>query len=341
MEFINPVIISAINLLLKDCTKVYSAINDGILIILDAYFESNKEQAARALKIYRKYMEENEEVIIWMNNTKNLSEDSSTLSISAAPTTLIESMEDYLNELNNSGNNGNASNKPSNKSKASEKSTSTATSTSTPATKQRGDSLVNTSKPSVLNSSSVSKSSGSIAPPPSSSYATSGVASVGTLADPFDSLSLNSPAPTVFIPQPTSNDYATKAASVKQVLTAVRPNVTPFATATNNVFQPQVRPDYSAQGNFVMPTNPGIMPMAPIPATTGVYPIGYVPGPHGYTGFVPAPYGNYYGATPMYVQPGMVPGYPMQTGLQQTQLPTPQQASGQVKPATKPFDPFG
>jgi len=294
-------------------------------------------------------MEENEEVIIWINNTKNLSEDSSTLSVSAAPSTLIESMEDYLNGLN-SGNNSNVSNKPSNKSKASEK--STATSTSTPVTKQRGDSLVNIPKSSVSRSGSISKSSGSIAPPPSSSYATSGVGSVGTLADPFDSLSLNSPAPTVFSSQPTStptftptsnsNDYATKAASVKQVLTAVRPNVTPFTTAPNSALQPQVRPDYSAQGNFVMPTNSGIMPMTPIPVTTGVYPIGYVPGPPvGYTGFVPAPYGNYYGVTPMYVQPGMVPGYPMQTGLQQTQLPTPQQASGQVKPATKPFDPFG
>jgi len=217
------------------------------------------------------------------------------------------------------------------------KSTSTASSTSTPSTKQRGDSLVNINN--SKSSGSISKASGSIVPPPSSSYATSGVGSVGTLADPFDSLSLNSPAPTVFNSQPVSNDYATKAASVKQVLTAARPNVTPFTSAPNNV-QSQVRPDYTAQGNFaMMATNPGIVPMTPVPTTTGVYPMGYVSGPPGYAGFVPAPYGNYYGATPMFVQPGMVPGYPMQPGLQQTQFP--QQASGQVKPATKPFDPFG
>lgn len=93
----NPITALAFEMLLKDSFKLYRGLNDGIITLLESYFTLEKRVAITALEIYRGFMRETSSIIAMYEMAKK----KFTLEVpdlKHAPTTLINSLEDYIRE---------------------------------------------------------------------------------------------------------------------------------------------------------------------------------------------------------------------------------------------------
>jgi len=94
----NNIIATAFTLLLKDSFKLYSALNDGIINILENYFNMLKPNATKALEIYRLFTKETDGIIQFFEISKRFSR-SDLPELQHAPTTLVEALEAYIKDL--------------------------------------------------------------------------------------------------------------------------------------------------------------------------------------------------------------------------------------------------
>jgi len=94
----NNIIATAFTLLLKDSFKLYSALNDGIINILENYFNMSKVNATKALEIYKLFTKETDGIIQFFEISKRFSR-SDLPELQHAPTTLVEALENYIKDL--------------------------------------------------------------------------------------------------------------------------------------------------------------------------------------------------------------------------------------------------
>jgi len=95
--------------MLKDSFKLYKALNDGIINLLEHYFNMTKSNAIKALEIYRLFSKETDGLIQFFDITRKFSR-SDLPEIQHAPTTLVDALETYIKELDE-GKNPNSNNK--------------------------------------------------------------------------------------------------------------------------------------------------------------------------------------------------------------------------------------
>lgn len=101
-EVNNDVILTAFRLLVNDLLALFQELNEGVINILEHYFEMSKVDAERALKIYKKFVEQTKYVIDYLRVAKHL-EFATKLhvpTIKHAPTALTSSLEEYLDDPN-------------------------------------------------------------------------------------------------------------------------------------------------------------------------------------------------------------------------------------------------
>ncbi|XP_044530012.1 clathrin coat assembly protein AP180 isoform X29 [Gracilinanus agilis] len=117
-ELTNGVINAAFMLLFKDLIKLFACYNDGVINLLEKFFEMKKGQCKDALEIYKRFL-------------TRMTRVSEFLKVAEAPSSLMETLEQHLNTLEGKKT-GNKSGAPSPLSKSSPATTVTSPN-STPA----------------------------------------------------------------------------------------------------------------------------------------------------------------------------------------------------------------
>ncbi|XP_034503963.1 clathrin coat assembly protein AP180 isoform X5 [Ailuropoda melanoleuca] len=257
-ELTNGVINAAFMLLFKDLIKLFACYNDGVINLLEKFFEMKKGQCKDALEIYKRFLTRMTRVSEFLKVAEQVGIDKGDIpDLTQAPSSLMETLEQHLNTLEGKkpGNNE-GSGAPSPLSKSSPATTVTSPN-STPAktidTSPPVDLFatasaavpVSTSKPSsdLLDlqpdfSSGGAAAAATPAPPPPSGGATawgdllgedslaalSSVPSEAQISDPF------APEPT---PPTTASEIATASASASATaaVTAVTADVDLFGDA--------------------------------------------------------------------------------------------------------------
>ncbi|XP_068407799.1 clathrin coat assembly protein AP180 isoform X5 [Eschrichtius robustus] len=256
-ELTNGVINAAFMLLFKDLIKLFACYNDGVINLLEKFFEMKKGQCKDALEIYKRFLTRMTRVSEFLKVAEQVGIDKGDIpDLTQAPSSLMETLEQHLNTLEGKKP-GNKSGAPSPLSKSSPATTVTSPN-STPAktidTSPPVDLFatasaavpVSASKPSsdLLDLQPDFSSAGAAAaatpapPPPSSGGATawgdllgedslaalSSVPSEAQISDPF------APEPT---PPATTAEIATTSASASTTttVTAVTAEVDLFGDA--------------------------------------------------------------------------------------------------------------
>jgi len=97
----NPIIVYGFTLLLKDSFKLYRALNDAIIHVLEHYFSMSKSNAQKALDIYKLFTKETDGIIQFFDITRKFSK-TDLPELQHAPTTLVEALENYVREADDS-----------------------------------------------------------------------------------------------------------------------------------------------------------------------------------------------------------------------------------------------
>ncbi|EPZ35267.1 ANTH-domain-containing protein [Rozella allomycis CSF55] len=97
-ELDNAVTLESFKFLVKDSLKLYHALNEGVIKILDKYFEMTKEDAKKALELYKQFNEVTDKIIDFFKVAKRVESGLSTQipDIKSPPASLIDSLTEYL-----------------------------------------------------------------------------------------------------------------------------------------------------------------------------------------------------------------------------------------------------
>ncbi|CAF1145829.1 unnamed protein product [Adineta ricciae] len=110
-ELTNGVINSCFFLLIKDLIRLYAAFNDGMINLLEKYFDMNKKQCREGLDIYKRFLERTDKVSTFLKVAEQLSvyvyrtsgmdrseipDLSRRIDDNRAPSSLLEALENHL-----------------------------------------------------------------------------------------------------------------------------------------------------------------------------------------------------------------------------------------------------
>eukprot|EP00096_Caligus_rogercresseyi_P015455 TRINITY_DN788_c0_g1_i2.p1 TRINITY_DN788_c0_g1~~TRINITY_DN788_c0_g1_i2.p1 ORF type:complete len:565 (-),score=154.90 TRINITY_DN788_c0_g1_i2:3013-4707(-) len=96
----NGVINSAFMLLFRDLIRLFACYNDGIINLLEKYFEMNKKNAREALEIYKKFLVRMDRVSEFLKVAEKFGIDKNDIpDLAGAPSSLLEALESHLANL--------------------------------------------------------------------------------------------------------------------------------------------------------------------------------------------------------------------------------------------------
>ena len=96
----NEISLTAFRLLTRDLLDLYNAENEAVMNVLSNYFEMSKQDAERAIKIYKKFCSQTDQVVQYLSVARQY-EHATRLEIPKikhAPTSLAKSLQEYLND---------------------------------------------------------------------------------------------------------------------------------------------------------------------------------------------------------------------------------------------------
>ncbi|KAF8471706.1 ANTH domain-containing protein [Kalaharituber pfeilii] len=99
-EVDNEITLTAFRLLVMDLLVFFHVVNEGVINVLEHYFEMSRFDAERALEIYKIFTKQTADVVEYLQTARRL-ETSTRLQIpnlKHAPTSLTQSLEEYLND---------------------------------------------------------------------------------------------------------------------------------------------------------------------------------------------------------------------------------------------------
>ncbi|XP_039385990.1 clathrin coat assembly protein AP180 isoform X11 [Mauremys reevesii] len=118
-ELTNGVINAAFMLLFKDLIKLFACYNDGVINLLEKFFEMKKGQCKDALEIYKRFLTRMTRVSEFLKVAEQVGIDKGDIpDLTQAPSSLMETLEQHLNTLEGKKP-GNSSGAPSPLSKSS------------------------------------------------------------------------------------------------------------------------------------------------------------------------------------------------------------------------------
>jgi hypothetical protein len=99
-DLTNGVINSAFMLLFRDLIRLFACYNDGIINLLEKYFDMNKKNAKEALDSYKKFLIRMDRVAEFLKVAENVGVDKTDVpELSKAPSSLLEALESHLANL--------------------------------------------------------------------------------------------------------------------------------------------------------------------------------------------------------------------------------------------------
>ncbi|XP_035299752.1 clathrin coat assembly protein AP180 isoform X26 [Cricetulus griseus] len=269
-ELTNGVINAAFMLLFKDLIKLFACYNDGVINLLEKFFEMKKGQCKDALEIYKRFLTRMTRVSEFLKVAEQVGIDKGDIpDLTQAPSSLMETLEQHLNTLEGKKP-GNKSGAPSPLSKSSPVTTVTSPN-STPAK------TIDTSPPVDLFATASAAVPVSAAKPssdlldlqPDFSGATGGAAapvppsSAGGATAWGDSLAALSSVPSEapisdpFAPEPppptATTETASASASTTTTVTAITAEVDLFGGFGGSFMAPSTTPVTPAQNNLLQP----------------------------------------------------------------------------------------
>ncbi|XP_021931113.1 phosphatidylinositol-binding clathrin assembly protein isoform X2 [Zootermopsis nevadensis] len=146
-DLINGVINMAFMLLFRDLIRLFAGYNDGIINLLEKYFDMNKKQCRDALDLYKKFLIRMDRVAEFLKVAENVGIDKGDIpDLTKAPSSLLDALEQHLASLE--GKKGSAANTPTQTARTNVKSgvsalSSTSTAFGTAAANTRLDSHTN------------------------------------------------------------------------------------------------------------------------------------------------------------------------------------------------------
>ncbi|KAI5480186.1 ENTH domain containing protein [Pseudohyphozyma bogoriensis] len=98
----DEVAMTALRLLVKDLLVLFTAVNEGVINVLEHYFEMSHVDATTALKIYKTFCRDTEKVVAFLGVAKKLHNvlNVPIPNLKHAPVSLVSSLEEYLNDPN-------------------------------------------------------------------------------------------------------------------------------------------------------------------------------------------------------------------------------------------------
>ncbi|XP_039273705.1 phosphatidylinositol-binding clathrin assembly protein LAP-like isoform X3 [Styela clava] len=111
-ELTNGVVNSAFMLLFKDLIRLFACYNDGIINLLEKYFDMKKHHCKEALDLYKKFLTRMEKVSEFLKVAEQVGIDKGDIpDLTQAPNSLLDALEQHYATLD--GKKGNATSKPS------------------------------------------------------------------------------------------------------------------------------------------------------------------------------------------------------------------------------------
>ncbi|NP_001264914.1 clathrin coat assembly protein AP180 isoform 5 [Mus musculus] len=99
-ELTNGVINAAFMLLFKDLIKLFACYNDGVINLLEKFFEMKKGQCKDALEIYKRFLTRMTRVSEFLKVAEQVGIDKGDIpDLTQAPSSLMETLEQHLNTL--------------------------------------------------------------------------------------------------------------------------------------------------------------------------------------------------------------------------------------------------
>lgn len=110
-DLTNGVINMCFMLLFRDLIRLFACYNDGIINLLEKYFDMNKKQCRDALDLYKKFLTRMDRVGEFLKVAENVGIDKGDLpDLTKAPSSLLEALEQHLATME--GKKGSAANTP-------------------------------------------------------------------------------------------------------------------------------------------------------------------------------------------------------------------------------------
>ncbi|XP_054717784.1 phosphatidylinositol-binding clathrin assembly protein LAP-like isoform X7 [Uloborus diversus] len=99
-DLCNGVVNSCFMLLFRDLIRLFACYNDGIINLLEKYFDMNKKHARDALDIYKKFLIRMDRVAEFLKVAENIGIDKGEIpDLTKAPSSLLEALEQHLAAL--------------------------------------------------------------------------------------------------------------------------------------------------------------------------------------------------------------------------------------------------
>ncbi|XP_078619626.1 LOW QUALITY PROTEIN: phosphatidylinositol-binding clathrin assembly protein-like [Branchiostoma floridae x Branchiostoma japonicum] len=96
-ELTNGVINSCFMLLFKDCIRLFACYNDGIINLLEKYFDMNKKQCKEGLDNYKKFLIRMDKVSDFLKTAEQVGIDKGEIpDLTKAPASLLDALEQHL-----------------------------------------------------------------------------------------------------------------------------------------------------------------------------------------------------------------------------------------------------
>ncbi|XP_076230471.1 phosphatidylinositol-binding clathrin assembly protein lap isoform X12 [Nomia melanderi] len=110
-DLTNSVINMAFTQLFRDLIRLFACYNDGIINLLEKYFDMNKKQCREALDLYKKFLIRMDRVGEFLKVAENVGIDKGEIpDLTKAPSSLLDALEQHLASLE--GKKGSAANTP-------------------------------------------------------------------------------------------------------------------------------------------------------------------------------------------------------------------------------------
>ncbi|XP_030055005.1 clathrin coat assembly protein AP180 isoform X6 [Microcaecilia unicolor] len=291
-ELTNGVINAAFMLLFKDLIKLFACYNDGIINLLEKFFEMKKGQCKDALEIYKRFLTRMTRVSEFLKVAEQVGIDKGDIpDLTQAPSSLMETLEQHLNTLEGKkpGNNE-GSGAPSPMSKASPATTVTSPNTTPSRTVDTSPPVDLFATSSITGAISATRPSNDLldlqpdftssvqsAPAPST-----GASSWGdTLSAPPSAVSSEIPLCDPFAAEPSPSGAAaaeittvSSAASSTTTVTAVTGDVDLFGGFGGSFMTPSPAPITPAQNNLIQPNFEAAFGSAPSTGSSSFDPSG-------------------------------------------------------------------
>lgn len=99
-ELTNGVINSSFVLLFKDLVRLFACYNDGIINLLQKYFEMKKQQCKDGLEIYKRYLTRMQKIQDFFKVAENVGIDKGDMpDLTSAPSSLLDALQEHLNSM--------------------------------------------------------------------------------------------------------------------------------------------------------------------------------------------------------------------------------------------------